>query len=716
VKRPSDRSLRLLGYGTIATAASMGAATFVLALTSGEIGWALQTVALIGAFSATTTLAMRSQPGNGAVWALVGAAFFGAASSLGSQLASARTGFTVAVIEDGGVPGSPADYDLISALGINVSLWAWVPSVFLLATVLLILFPDGSVPSRRWRIAIWSAGFCMVALSIQGAVTLAPWVTTPYERLLADGDGTVLAAPIGLLMMPLMVIALAAVFRIILSYRRSEGEERLQYRWVAWALGLYVIVGIFFFAALQTLGEVGGLISNLLLANIAVSIGVAIAKYRLYDIDAVISRTFVYGSLAAFIGGVYVAIVVGVGQLLGSSDEPNAALAIGATAIIATAFQPLRQRLDRVANRLVYGRKATPYEVLSTFSRRVAATDDSLLIEAARGLVDGTAASRATVTTTVGRTRVEAASWPPRFSDGPSIDATSFAITHDGEELGELTLELPRGQRLPEADRRLAAELASGMGLALQNRALTATLEGRVAELRQSRRRLVAVRDETRRQLERDLHDGAQQQLVALKVKLGLARAMAERDEAPRTAELLRSLGGEADQTVEAMREFARGVYPPLLEAEGLESVIRSQARRLDIPVAVDTTGIGRFDRQTESTVYFCVLEALDNVARHANPTSANVVLRRHDGRLEIEVTDDGAGFDPEKTIRGSGITNMIDRVGALDGEVEIESSGGGTTVRASIPVSSPPAEASSMIADEEAVGSGIPAEVGGGA
>ena len=682
---PPESRIRRAGYALVGVAGALGIGTVVLGIRIGEPWSTANTAILVPAFLAAATLAMRAQPSNGAVWALASAGLFGVSSSFGSHLAAWRTGFGVGAIERGEVPGSPSDYDTLAAIGINVSMWAWIPAAFLLATFLLILFPAGHVPSRRWRAALWVAGVSMVALSMQGAVRLAPWVETPYATVLGQADGTTMAGSIGLLMLPLMAIALAAVIRIVVRYRQTTGEERLQYRWVTWALGLYVVVGIFLFSALQALGDVGGLISTALLANIPVSIAVAITKHRLYDIDVVISRTFVYGSLAAFIGLVYVGVVVGLGALVGSGDEPNAVLSVGATALVAVGFQPVRRRLERVANRLVFGRRATPYEVLSEFSRRVAATSNDLLDDAARSLAEGTRAERVVISVMVGGEALEAAAWPEVAA--ASAEPVSFPIVDGDATLGSLDMYLPAGQQLQDDDRRLAEQLASGMGLALRNQLLTERLEARVEELRESRRRLVAVQDETRRRLERDLHDGAQQQLVALKVKLGLGRAIAEKDGATRTAQLLEGLSGEADAAVDAMREFARGVYPPLLEAEGLASAITAQARRVPIPVSVDSDGIGRYPREIESTVYFCVLEALRNTVQHAGASQATVTLTQSNGALEFLVTDDGAGFDPD-TARGVGLTAMADRLDAMTGELAIHTEpGNGTTLTGTIPV-----------------------------
>jgi signal transduction histidine kinase len=259
---------------------------------------------------------------------------------------------------------------------------------------------------------------------------------------------------------------------------------------------------------------------------------------------------------------------------------------------------------------------------------------------------------------------------------------------------------------LTEPDHRLAEQVASGMGLALRNRTVTATLERRVVELRQSRRRLVAVQDATRRRIERDLHDGSQQQLVALRVKLALACTIAEKAGTSGTLGALRRLVEDADRVVEGMREFARGVYPPLLEAEGLCPVVAAQARRAALPVAVKTDGLGRYDREIESTVNVCVTEALRNVLRHAGAGSAWVTVAESDGGVAFEIGDDGRGFDVATTPRRAGLTNLADRVAALAGTFSVSSTpGAGTTVTGTIPVAATGAAAEPVAAALLAVG-----------
>ena len=534
----------------------------------------------------------------------------------------------------------------------------------------LLLFPDGRLPSRRWRWPARVVGVGLVGLVVSIALSYVPDAVPPVVSGVLDAAGFV-----GLF--GGSVVALAG---LAARYRGSGSVERRQIKWIVWGAAIFVPATILGFAfGADVLNAAGALV-------FLGCYGIAVARYRLFDIDIVISRTLVYASLAGFIGVVYVGVVVGVGSLFGSTDEPNAALAIGATALVAVAFQPLRRRLQRVANRLVFGRRATPYEVLSTFSRRLAATDDSMLGDAARWLVEGTGAARAVISVGVDGSVVEAAVWP-ESADGAVGEFERFPIEHEGVELGELGLVVAPGQTLSGEDRRLAGQVASGMGLALRNRLLTQALQGRVEELRESRRRLVALQDETRRRIERDLHDGAQQQLVALKVKLGLSRAIAEKDGALRTAQFLTELGSEADGAVDAMRTFARGVYPPLLEAEGLSSAVRAQARRSSVPVTVEADGIGRYPRQIESTVYFCVTEALANVTRYADASAVVVGLGAHDGSVEFRVRDDGVGFDPSHTDRGPGLINMEDRIDAVNGTLTVVSAPGeGTEIRGTIP------------------------------
>jgi signal transduction histidine kinase len=191
----------------------------------------------------------------------------------------------------------------------------------------------------------------------------------------------------------------------------------------------------------------------------------------------------------------------------------------------------------------------------------------------------------------------------------------------------------------------------------------------------------------TRRRLERDLHDGAQQRLVSLKIKLGIGSSMAEKAGLDDVREMLDSLRVEADDTIEAVRDFARGIYPPLLEAEGLGPAVTSRAHKIPIPLTVHAAGVSRYPRELEATVYFCVLECLQNAVKHSEARSVLVTLSDDDGELSFEVRDDGVGFEVDETPRGSGLTNIADRLDALDGSFDVVSNPGkGTVVHGAIP------------------------------
>jgi signal transduction histidine kinase len=198
---------------------------------------------------------------------------------------------------------------------------------------------------------------------------------------------------------------------------------------------------------------------------------------------------------------------------------------------------------------------------------------------------------------------------------------------------------------------------------------------------------LVAAQDNERRRLERNLHDGAQQYLVAIKVKLSLALMLIARDP-DKAGTTVNELKLDADEALEALRDLARGIYPPLLAEKGLLTALQSQARKATLPITIDADGIGRYPEETESALYFCVLEAMQNVQQYAQAPSAAVSLREVGEQLVVEVVDHGRGFDVSTTIRGNGLMSMEDRLDALGGSMKIASSpGNGTMLQATVPL-----------------------------
>jgi signal transduction histidine kinase len=365
--------------------------------------------------------------------------------------------------------------------------------------------------------------------------------------------------------------------------------------------------------------------------------------------------------------------------------------------VLAIAFQPVRARARRFADRLVYGKRATPYEVLAEFSDRMSETyaTEDVLPRMAQILAEGTGADVARVWL-----RVAAELRPVAASgDAEELPALEIAgdrlpevpgehaveVRHQGDLLGALSVRMPAADPMNPGKDKLVRDLAAQAGLVLRNVRL-------ISELRASRQRLVAAQDEERRKLERNLHDGAQQQLVALAVKLRLAEQLASKDPA-KAEQMLAALQSDTQDALENLRDLARGIYPPLLADKGLAAALEGQARKAPLPVEVSADGAGRYPQETEAAVYFSCLEALQNVAKYAEATRAEIRLAQRDGRLTFEVEDDGAGFDTASTGYGTGLQGIADRLDAIGGSVEVRSQPGhGTTVAGSVPVVEHPA------------------------
>ena len=587
---------------------------------------------------------------------------------------------------------------------------AWTTPMFPLFTLTIALFPDGRLLSRRWRWLPWATAAAGV-LGATAAFGAGGWGGDAEQALLGpplDGRLAGVAQVLSPLFFALILVLVGgSVWSTILRFRRSESVARQQMKWLALAvllLGLITVGLLITQGAVSTPPGAATVVMATGIALVPVAVAIALLRHRLYDVDVVLNRTIVFGLLAVFITALYVGLVVGVGTLIG--DRTNLLLTVGATALVAAAFEPVRARVQHWANVAVYGRRATPYEVLAAISDELGsagAADDQLAAMAAL-LADGTGATHATLWVhDDGVLRAAACAPPhaaPSHAEHPELPAEAAVadtqgarklelVRLDAELLGALSIERPRDEPLSPHERRLLAEMAGQAALVLGHTRLRARLRARVEELRASRRRLVAAQDEARRRLERNLHDGAQQQLVALKVKLGLARTIAGKEDAgDEVRALLEGLTTAADEAVDTLRSLARGIYPPLLEAEGLERALASQAQKAPIPVSLTAEGVGRYDREVEATVYFCVLEALRNTLAHAHATHFAITLAVRGSELEFAVADDGRGFDPHAVSGSLGLTNMADRLDALGGTLTIDAtSGGGVRVHGSIPV-----------------------------
>jgi len=634
---------------------------------------------------AVGALIVTRRPGNliglalvthNAIWAVMGAAII-----------------TAEAFDEAGNIEAASWFTLISVIPFPLNTW--------LISAIWLIFPDGQPATQRDRSLLkWSGLYaaCVTVFGVFGRPQSLP-ETKAYPHPFIDGDLPEVLYAVGeFFFVMLFFFGIYTAIRLIRRMRRGDPNERRQGLWVAVAVILNVAI-LLANATIQPLGtedRAFWLIDSVAVALIPLAIGVAIFRYRLYDIDTIVSRSVTFGALALFIGGVYVAIVVGIGELLGG--DSSFGLSIVASVLVAMAFQPVRRRVEKWANRLVYGERATPYEVLVRFSRRSAElSDEELLDRIPQMIVDGTGAATATLWTKTGdgfvTGSISPAETPVRRIEGnetfddPEAEY-SLPVFHDGELLGGLSLVKEGGETMTPAEEELLADLASGLGLALRNARLTGELRRQVAELEASRERVLAASDEARRALENDLDSGPQQQLVALKVKLGPTRKLAERAGADKTAKLLTQLEIEAGEAIQAVRDFAGGIYPPLLEAEGLAVAITQQTRSAAMPVTVKGESIGRYPREVEAAVYFSVLEALQNTAKYAEASSAEVLLTEEEGALRFEVRDDGQGFDPNTVDRGAGLTGMADRLDTVGGSVTIDSTPGkGVIVSGAIPI-----------------------------
>lgn len=575
--------------------------------------------------------------------------------------------------------------------------WIWIPG-WALTAVAGLVFPTGRLPSRRWRLVLWTLGVVTTAFS--GATAVASGQLTNYlfqpnpagaldlgvsgRTVKLIGDGA------------LGAVGLAVVGSLLVRRRRARGDEREQIKWLTWAAALAVGIVVSFVVLEGVGGRVRWAEGWVLAVGILIPVaaGVAVLKYRLYGIDLVISKTVVFGTLAAFITAVYSVVVVGIGALL-DAPRSSPALSIVATALVAFAFEPVRARAERLANRIVYGERATPYEILAAFSERVsdAFATDNVLDRMVAVVAEGVAARRASIWLHSDASLRRVAHWPDQAADVDPIsfpdpdgdvpqlpDAQrAFPVRHEGELLGALTVTIAPGEHLDRTREMLLADLALQAGLVLRNVRL-------IAELRASRQRVVAAGDAERRRLERNLHDGAQQQLVALAIKLRLAKDLVA-DDPDEAQAMLDALRAEASDALTNLRDLARGIYPPLLADQGLVVALQSQAGKAPLAVDVRTEDVARYPQEVEAAVYFCCLEALQNIAKYADAPSAVISLVGGLDHLTFVVTDDGRGIAPG-TPRGSGLQNMVDRLAALDGTLDITSTPGqGTTLTGRLPV-----------------------------
>jgi signal transduction histidine kinase len=447
--------------------------------------------------------------------------------------------------------------------------------------------------------------------------------------------------------------------------------------------------------------------------------------------DRVLVEAIYLAGLIALLAVIYGAVVLGIGRVPTSDQRTLLAFSIVAAAVTALLWAPLRTRLSAFAKGLVEEERGARGEVLRRFGTRLtqAIPLDELLLQLAESLRSALTLDSAEIWSGAGGLLERAASdpdadraslvlspaeesallrtgvvgpawlrvWLPQLAGAhDAAEVRAAAIAHSGELLGVIRIERsPEAAPFVDEDEHVLTALAEQVGLALHNVRLGSALQAsldevrrQAEELRVSRARVVTAADAERRRIERDLHDGAQQHLVALAVNLRLARELAGTDPGAARA-VLEELSSDVRDALEQFRDLAHGIYPPLLVDRGLAEGLRGAVARARVPARVDARALARYPPEIEATVYFCCLEAVQNVAKHAGPGARAAVRVWEEGEgLRFEVVDDGHGFDADAAPQGAGLANMSDRVGALGGRLTITASPGrGTRVAGAVPL-----------------------------
>jgi signal transduction histidine kinase len=589
--------------------------------------------------------------------------------------------------------------------------WFWLFSLIysltstvgsIAAVSLVALFPDG-VAERPWMMrgvrALWALLAVPPLLLVTSPVVVVDaWlpvshvsVPSPFAVSWLEPLAPFLAAVYGS-----YVQAYVAAALLLWRYFRSTGERRLLMRWFAWT----VLVAVAVYLAVAGLAVVGtgpgwltdsllGVVSVAALMMLTANIVIGVLKYRLFDLDVVVRRSFVFALLWVGIAAVYVAVAAAPGLAFGGRIPVQ--LAVLVTILVAVAFQPLRRRLELVADRVVFGRRVNRYQLVRSFGATLEASIDltDLLPQLAQTVRDGLGASWVQVSLRDEDAGGKELWLDPQGTAGTPAGAPGLSdeLRRAGTVIGRIDCG-PKAGGYDDQDRELLRTLTGQAATAIANVRLAAQLSERLSELARSRARIVTAADAERRRIERNLHDGAQQSVVALITKLRLARNQVNRGDSP--AELLGELQADARELLTELRELAQGIHPPVLSDNGLVAALEARTGRLALPVAVradQTLRTQRLNEDVEGAAYYMVCEALTNVVKHAGACETEVALFVTGNCLQIEVSDDGAGFDAVNG-HGTGLTNIRDRVEALGGRLRIDSRPrGGTRVRAQLPV-----------------------------
>jgi signal transduction histidine kinase len=664
-----------LWYLAPATALLVAAAGFAFDAAHGSVGAAdvLGSLAYVE-FALVGGLIGARRPGNSLGWVLSGIGLGGALN--GAGFAYARWAYA-----------SSAPGVLPTLLIADAAFWL---SGGLALGFVPLLFPEGRVASRRWRPVARMAGVAL-AVVVMASLLHAGVVEDEFPRIV-NPHGVVAVEPMGLLaVLTLLTVAIASSVGLVVRARRSRGEQRQQMKWLALGVVILitgVVVDQVIVPGLFGGGSLGELFQAGLVLVIPTAVGIAILRHGLLDIDVVLSRTLTYGVLTAILLAAYVLVV----SLLSSPLEPGrpVAASVAATAVVAVAFAPLRQRIQDAVDRALFGQRSDPYAVVSRLgeSLRSTGTPEAILPAVVETVAQALRLPYVAVEL-VGDPNPELAAFGSLASE-----PVRFPLGYQDQELGSLAVgPRTRHDSISASERRLLEDLARLVSVVVYSVKVN-------ADLQRSRERLVTAREEERRRLRRDLHDGLGPALAGAAFRAGAVQALLPSDPAAAEAQLV-DLRKDVKAATQEIRRVVEGLRPPALDELGLVGAVRHLAESLgggdgslnitSVPVTVDAADPERLNSlpaAVEVAAYRIIGEALTNVFRHAQASACNVRFSTGD-QLHIEVVDDGRGFRSPNDF-GVGIGSMRDRAEELGGVCTVESDPrSGTTVRVRLPFGS---------------------------
>ncbi len=579
-----------------------------------------------------------------------------------------------------------------------VGSWLWLPGYYLLPTVLLLLAPDGRLPGDRWKPVAWLGVAAIVLATAQVAVS--PYPRGPHAQVTIPGQPAGVANPLawsgvpGLVRWSVVLLPVAVALSLaalVVRWRRSAGIRRQQLKAVvAGAVVTVILVG----AAFAVPQPWYLIVVAAALVPYPAGLGVAALRYHLWDVDLVLRRSLVYAVLTTCIVGAYVLAIVTLGGLLGRTTGAP----LVATAVVALGAAPLYRRLQSAAGRLLYGDRSDPAAAVSRLARRVQGTEagrdpDALLSEVARDIARGLRLPFVRITTADGRASA---------SGEQAGDVWRLPLVHGGVVVGELTAGAREpGRDLSRRDQATLREVAGYAAIVVHALRLTGDLE-------RSRERIVVAREEERRRLRRDLHDGLGPALAAIALQLEMVADLAGGQGTPAGC-LAGTLRDQLRTAIADVRRIVDDLRPAILDDLGLAEALRTRANQFatasGLHVRVDIGPVPPLSAAAETAILRIAGEALANVSRHARARQCQITLGTAGELAALTIGDDGTGPPAGTPGRGVGLDSMRQRATELGGSFTIEARpAGGTMVRALLPAASHPAAPGNTLSPSAAI------------